>query len=96
MTAYVGYRYYTRDLPDFRDNISRYKPKLINQFYTSEGYLLAEFYLENRRLVPFSDIPEHVVNAFIAVEDRRFYEHKGIDYQGITAAIIANIKERRI
>lgn len=96
MTAYVGYRYYTRDLPDFRDNISRYKPKLINQFYTSEGYLLAEFYSENRSLVPFSDIPEHVVNAFIAVEDRRFYEHKGIDYQGITAAIIANIKERRI
>jgi penicillin-binding protein 1A len=96
LAIYVGYRYYTLDLPDFRDNISAYKPKLINQFYTSEGYLLAEFYSENRRLAPFSDIPAHVVDAFVAVEDRRFYEHKGLDYQGIIAALIANIKEREI
>ncbi|NIP38878.1 MAG: hypothetical protein GWO07_06165, partial [Candidatus Dadabacteria bacterium] len=94
--AYIGYRYYTRDLPDFRDNISSYKPKLINQFYTSEGYLLAEFYSENRRLVPFTDIPKHVVDAFVAVEDRRYYEHEGLDYQGIFAALVENIRERKI
>ena len=96
VAAYLGYRYYTRDLPDFRDNISSYKPKLINQFYTSEGYLLAEFYSENRRLIPFPDIPQHVIDAFVAVEDRRFYEHEGLDYQGIFAALVENIREGSI
>ena len=96
IVAYVGYRYYTYDLPDFQNDISGYRPKLINEVYSSEGLLLAEFYSENRRLVPLSEIPEHVIDAFVAVEDRRFYEHQGIDLMGIFAAFIANIKEGEI
>lgn len=96
ISVYCAYRYYSYDLPDFRDNISSYKPKLINEIYTSEGYLLAEFFSEYRRIISFSEIPIHVVNSFVAVEDRRFYEHRGVDVRSIFAAAVANIREREI
>ncbi|MCA0987705.1 transglycosylase domain-containing protein [Guptibacillus algicola] len=48
---------------------------------------------EHRKTVAFEDIPDHVVNAFIAVEDVRFWDHKGVDVKRIGGAILANIKE---
>jgi len=74
-TLYFGYKYYSRDLPDFRD-ITRYRPKLVSEVYSSDGIMIAEFTAERRKLIDFEEIPPHVVNAFIAVEDRRFYEHE--------------------
>ena len=47
--------------------------------------------LENRINVPLSDVPLFVQNAFIAIEDVRFYEHKGIDYKRIVGAILTDI-----
>ena len=41
---------------------------------------------------PIQDIPEHVVNAFVAIEDKRFYSHKGVDYKGLVRALFNNIK----
>jgi penicillin-binding protein 1B len=51
---------------------------------------------EERRLVSLSDVPEHTVDAVIAVEDRRFYEHFGIDFPSIARALLANIEAGRI
>ncbi|WP_270181535.1 transglycosylase domain-containing protein [Alkalihalobacillus sp. CinArs1] len=48
---------------------------------------------EHRKTVAFEDIPDHVVNAFIAVEDVRFWDHSGVDVKRIGGAILANIKE---
>ncbi|WP_377889755.1 transglycosylase domain-containing protein [Alkalihalobacillus sp. R86527] len=48
---------------------------------------------EHRKTVAFEDIPDHVVNAFIAVEDVRFWDHNGVDVKRIGGAILANIKE---
>ena len=47
---------------------------------------------DNRRVwVPLADIPEHVQKAFIAAEDKRFYQHKGVDERGIIRAFIGNL-----
>jgi penicillin-binding protein 1A len=43
--------------------------------------------IENREIVSIEDIPEHVKNAFIAIEDERFYSHNGVDIQGTTRAV---------
>lgn len=43
-------------------------------------------------VIDYKDIPEHVKNAFIAIEDKRFYKHKGIDYKGLVRACFNNIK----
>ncbi len=53
------------------------------RIFSRDGYLISEIGERRRLLVEFEDLPPHVVNAFIAAEDRRFFEHPGIDYQGI-------------
>jgi penicillin-binding protein 1A len=58
-----------------------------------KGERFAEVFEENQRRVwvPLADIPEHVQKAFIAAEDRRFYQHKGIDERGLLRAFIGNL-----
>jgi 1A family penicillin-binding protein len=60
-----------------------------------KGHRFAEVFEENQRRVwvPLSDIPEHVQNAFIAAEDKRFYEHKGVDERGLIRAFIGNLAQ---
>jgi penicillin-binding protein 1A len=59
------------------------------------GERFAEVFEENQRRVwvPLADIPEHVRNAFIAAEDKRFYQHKGIDERGLIRAFIGNLAQ---
>jgi penicillin-binding protein 2A len=52
-----------------------------------EGNMITKLYVENREYVEIGDIPKHVQNAFIAVEDKRFYEHNGIDLRSIGRAL---------
>ncbi|MGG4490437.1 transglycosylase domain-containing protein [Metabacillus idriensis] len=56
-----------------------------------KGNKVAELYLQNREPVTIKEIPEHVRNAFIAVEDQRFYEHNGIDMRAITRALYKDL-----
>lgn len=58
---------------------------------TKEGDMVGQLYHENRTLVNIDAVPQHVINAYIAVEDRRFYKHHGIDYQSIFRAIYRDI-----
>lgn len=56
----------------------------------ADGSLLATFYSENRIMVPLEDIDKDLQNAVIAVEDRRFYQHNGVDFQGTARAFASN------
>lgn len=56
------------------------------RIFSRDGRLIEEVGERRRFLVTYDDIPPHVVNAFIAAEDRRFFEHPGVDYQGILRA----------
>ena len=56
----------------------------------SDGSLLATFYTENRIMVPIEEISPHMQHAVIAVEDRRFYEHGGVDPKGLVRAFASN------
>ncbi|MFI5322797.1 MAG: penicillin-binding protein 1A [Thermodesulfobacteriota bacterium] len=92
IALYGAYLYYSRDLPDFRA-ITGYKPKLITEVYSSDGTLIAEFAAERRKLIPYNEIPPRVRNAFIAIEDKRFFEHEGVDIKSIIGAMFENIQE---
>ncbi|MEW5746123.1 MAG: PBP1A family penicillin-binding protein [Nitrospirota bacterium] len=61
------------------------------RLFTDEGEELAEFYRERRYFVPHHKIPEQVKKAFIVIEDRRFYAHRGLDLKGIARALRRNI-----
>jgi len=55
--------------------------------YTADGKLLAEFGQKKRTPVTYEQVPQALIDAFIAAEDQRFYEHPGVDYQGLLRAI---------
>jgi penicillin-binding protein 1A len=56
------------------------------RIFSRDGHLISEIGERRRIPVLFEDVPEHVVNAFIAAEDQRFFAHPGIDYRGILRA----------
>ncbi|MBD8067627.1 transglycosylase domain-containing protein [Bacillus sp. PS06] len=56
-----------------------------------KGQLISKLYLENREIVSIDDVPEHVQNAFVAVEDTRFYQHHGIDVRAVFRALYKDI-----
>jgi membrane peptidoglycan carboxypeptidase len=57
----------------------------------ADGSKIAEFYSENRVLVPLSEVPDVVKDALISIEDSRFYEHAGVDVRGTTRALLSNL-----
>ena len=81
--------YVSDDLPDF-NNISDYRPYLVTTIYSAEGEVIGELYKERRYLVPMKSIPQHVIHAFLAAEDKAFYEHDGVNLTSIIRAFIIN------
>ncbi|GAB7079335.1 penicillin-binding protein 1A [Megalodesulfovibrio paquesii] len=77
-------------LPEF-DKVMNYQPALVTMVYARDGELMGMFGREKRFLAPLSQIPQHVVNAFLAAEDSSFYEHEGIDLQAIFRAFSKNV-----
>ena len=57
------------------------------RIYSRDGYLIEEIGQRRRILINYEDVPPHVVDAFIAAEDQRFFMHPGIDYRGIMRAL---------
>ena len=66
------------------------EPSQISYIQASDGTEIAQFYAENRIVVPLSEISVNAQNAIVAVEDRRFYQHKGIDPAGMIRALVTN------
>jgi penicillin-binding protein 1A len=79
-------------LPDV-SSLQDYRPLLPLSIYSADGKLIGEFGSERRRLVSIKDVPQCLKAAIIATEDRRFYQHKGVDPVGLARALIANIEE---
>ncbi len=76
--------------------LKRYHPPLVTSVYSADGELIGEFYIERRYLVPLSELPPHLIKAFVAIEDSRFYEHSGVDLIGILRAMLKNIQAGEI
>lgn len=66
------------------------EPSQVSVIKAADGTELAQFYAENRIVVRLADMSPNIQNAIVAVEDRRFYEHKGVDPAGIVRALVAN------
>ena len=84
----------SKDLPDY-EKLSNYKPPVITRVHAGDGRLIAEFAKERRIYVPVQVMPKMVINAFLAAEDQHFYEHSGIDFQGIARAVINNVTKNK-
>ena len=67
------------DLPRLT-NLKDYSPYIVSEVYSEDEALIGEFFIERRTVVPLSQMPRFLSRAFIAAEDARFFEHRGIDY----------------
>jgi len=85
------YFYLSRDLPKI-SSLTDYRPPIITTVYSDDNRKIAEFYNERRIVIPLSEMPKMLIDAFIAAEDARFFKHKGIDFLSIIRAYIKNIE----
>ena len=70
--------------------LTDYQPKIPLRVYSAEGKLIAEFGEERRALVKIGDLPQPMIQAILAAEDERFYQHSGVDYVGVARAALSN------
>ncbi len=76
----------SKDLPDY-ESLSKYEPPVMTRIHAHDGSLISEYARERRIFVPINTIPKQVIAAFLSAEDSRFYQHGGLDFQGIARAV---------
>ncbi len=72
------------------DSLTDYRPKIPLRVFSADNVLIGEFGDERRNLVRIKDVPDVMKKAVLAIEDDRFYEHGGVDYQGVLRAMLHN------
>lgn len=98
LTLLAAFAWYSRDLPDPNSLLTRDVSQSTKIYDRSGAHLLYEVAPdENRTLITIDQVPEYLKQATITAEDRKFYEHHGIDYLGLVRAVVVNtIKLSRI
>jgi penicillin-binding protein 1A len=91
MVVWTVYQNYASDLPS-ADGLRTYQPPLMSRVYAGDDRLIAELASERRIFVPISAIPDIVKKAFIAAEDKSFYQHKGVDPLAIARAAMTDLQ----
>jgi len=79
--------HYSKDLPDY-SQLQDYEPPVMTRVHAADGSLVAEYARERRLYIPIQAVPKRVINAFLAAEDKNFYEHGGLDFTGIARAAV--------
>ncbi len=83
----AGIWHFSKDLPDY-SQLQDYEPAVMTRVHASDGALLGEYAKERRLYLPIQAVPKPVINAFLAAEDKNFYEHGGLDFQGLARAAV--------
>src|SRR3954463_4041615 len=83
--------HFSRDLPEY-SQLQDYEPPVMTRVHASDGALLGEYSKERRLYLPIQAVPKLVINAFLAAEDKNFYEHGGIDFSGMAPAALGYIQ----
>lgn len=91
----VAWMWLSDDLPRI-ERLADYQPPAVTQVVARDGSLMAEYYDQRRYVIPVSELPPHVIHAFVAAEDGGFYQHPGVDLWGIARATINNFRAGRV
>ncbi len=70
--------------------LTDYRPKIPLRVYSADGKLIGEFGEERRAVIKLEQVPKTLINAIVAAEDERFYQHGGVDYLGVARAALSN------
>ncbi len=83
--------HYSQDLPDYA-KLQDYQPPVMTRLHAANGTLIAEYARERRLFLPIQAVPDGIIKAYMAAEDKNFYKHGGLDFTGIGRAVLANIE----
>src|SRR5487761_2425959 len=83
--------HYSKDLPDY-SQLQDYEPPVMTRVHAADGSLVAEYARERRLYIPIQAVPKLVINAFLAAEDKNFYQHGGLDFPGIARAALSYVQ----
>jgi len=83
--------YFSQDLPEL-NKLKHYEPSQATRVFSDDHRVIGQFYIEKRVFVPLAQMPTEMFQAILAVEDARFYEHKGFDLFRIFGAFLKNLK----
>jgi penicillin-binding protein 1A len=83
-------KYVADGLPNLEE-LENPQSQLASNVFSIDGKLIGQFYKQNRVEVGIDEIPQHVINALIATEDKNFYNHWGVDLQRFIKAMIKNV-----
>lgn len=94
---FIGvYKYYSQNLPSDLTVSADLFPQT-TRIFSRNGHLLYRYIPgEERYYVKLEDMPQHLIDAFLAVEDHRFFEHQGISFIGLARAMLTNIKTGKL
>ncbi len=91
----VLWYFWSSNLP-YIGSLKDYSPPIITEILSSDGRVIGKFYDEKRIIVNLDQVSKDLLDAIIASEDDRFYEHEGIDYMGILRSFLKNLMATRI
>ena len=89
VAAVAGYLLWqaSKDLPSY-ERLAEYEPPVMTRIHAHDGSLIKEYARERRIFIPINTVPKLVIGAFLSAEDKRFYEHGGLDFIGIGRAVL--------
>lgn len=90
-----GYFYLIRDFEKVKA-LAEYHPEVVTKIYDKNGALISELFREKREVVDLDKMPQHLKDAFIAMEDSDFYQHIGVNPRGIIRAFFINMAAGRV
>jgi len=91
--GWILYKQAAKDLPDYTA-LKNYEPPVMSRVHAADGALVAEYANERRLFLPSQAIPQLLKNAFLSAEDKNFYEHSGLDPEGIVRAAIVTVQNK--
>ncbi|MDB9822518.1 PBP1A family penicillin-binding protein [Deltaproteobacteria bacterium] len=94
-TGAVLWYFWSSNLP-YIGSLKEYNPPIITEIFSDDGQVIGRFWNEKRIIVSLDQVPEHLINAFVAAEDARFFKHEGVDFQSIFRAFIKNLLAGKI
>ncbi|MGJ0490335.1 penicillin-binding protein 1A [Methylobacter sp.] len=87
LAGYLVYQKLSADLPDIK-TLHNVQYQIPLRIYSKDNLLIAQFGEKKRTPINIDETPQQLINAFLAAEDERFFEHPGVDYKGLLRAAI--------
>src|SRR5512137_1203207 len=96
VAAVAGYFWISGDLPSV-ESLAEYRPPVVSEIVSADGQLVGELFEERRRVVDYERIPRHVVQAFLAAEDKNFFAHHRVDWLGtLSAGVNTYVRRKKV